>query len=585
MLIEFEKACSFAFERLSHFNKITKVDAKNNSVPPKYAEVWKVTSEIEVSPNTPEEFDFYVCFKSDFPLSFPWIYLSRKDYDQIKYVPHVDSDRQICTFDRNLVRFDPSRPDSIVYNCLKKAKEIITDGLRKTNIADFENEFLAYWNNTYSSNDKVFKNCLFLMDENNDSQAIVKMIFVPYANNRYNYIFHQNHCLYGKFLNYLKKNKIPFSEHEVLYLGEKVFRDTPPFQILNSDVVSIIKSAGIQTEFKRFVKKKDCPAIILFRKKILGRTHILGWTHDDLNFDKNGLSKWKRISFDTIKYQGKSSVTRLSPDIYSSDKLARRTAGSPYSNPLKLLIAGLGSIGSNLVFFLNSLENPEFRLVDTEILEIENIGRHLIGFSDINTLKTSAVENYILKKHPHQEVKTSTESIRDVIQKEPNFVNDADYIFIAIGPGSMQDWVGEAISNKTIKKPIFFIWVEPFLVGGHCIYLHPESKSDYKDFFDKEGYFKFNVIDTVEYQRGNENLFMKEAGCQTSYTPYPISNVILFLSQLFPTIINTISNKHQESSSYTWFGTQDVLRNKDVKISKYGSSHRLGEFIRNHDEN
>ena len=78
---------------------------------------------------------------------------------------------------------------------------------------------------------------------------------------------------------------------------------------------------------------------------------------------------------------------------------------------------------------------------------------------------------------------------------------------------------------------------------------------------------------------------MKEAGCQTSYMPYPISNVILFLSQLFPTIIDTIFNKHQESNSYTWFGTQDVLCNKGVKISNYGNSHRPGDFVRNHDGN
>ena len=98
---------------------------------------------------------------------------------------------------------------------------------------------------------------------------------------------------------------------------------------------------------------------------------------------------------------------------------------------------------------------------------------------------------------------------------------------------------------------------------------------------DEEGYFKFNIVDVVEYRNGNENLFMKEAGCQTSYTPYPISNVILFLSQLFPIINDIITNRLKESNSYTWFGSREVLLGKNVKISSYGGSHHQGELIRN----
>ena len=79
MIAEFEKACSLAFDKLSHFNSVNKVKTKKSLGFEKYTEVWIVTSEIEIAPNTPEDFDFYICFKGDFPLSFPWIYLSQKD--------------------------------------------------------------------------------------------------------------------------------------------------------------------------------------------------------------------------------------------------------------------------------------------------------------------------------------------------------------------------------------------------------------------------------------------------------------------------------------------------------------------------
>src|SRR5690606_1258972 len=111
--------------------------------------------------------------------------------------------------------------------------------------------------------------------------------------------------------------------------------------------------------------------------------------------------------------------------------------------------------------------------------------------------------------------------------KEPAFINESDYIFIAIGESNIESWLADAVNKGLIIKPIFFVWVEPYLLGGHCIFITPEN-NNYESYFDKNGFFKFNVIGDYK----NKNLSLKEAGCQSNYTPYSSNNIQLFLGHL-----------------------------------------------------
>ena len=63
---------------------------------------------------------------------------------------------------------------------------------------------------------------------------------------------------------------------------------------------------------------------------------------------------------------------RLYGDLYSSHRIAMRTAGMEMPEQ-KFVIAGLGSIGSNLVYFLNGWNNASFTLIDNDRFRTENI--------------------------------------------------------------------------------------------------------------------------------------------------------------------------------------------------------------------
>ena len=92
-----------------------------------------------------------------------------------------------------------------------------------------------------------------------------------------------------------------------------------------------------------------------------------------------------------------------------------------------------------------------------------------------------------------------------------------DFIFICIGKANISQWLGNAIKSGEIKKPIFFFWVEPYLAGGHCLMLYPNSKN-YETYFDEDGYFKNNIIGKNDYINKSHLFSHREAGCQTTFT-------------------------------------------------------------------
>jgi hypothetical protein len=243
-------------------------------------------------------------------------------------------------------------------------------------------------------------------------------------------------------------------------------------------------------------------------------------------------------------------------------------------------IAGVGSIGSNLFPFLNSMNFPEFRFIDKDNLKLENIARHFLGFNFLGFNKAKALSLYIKQSNPIQNVVYKNESILNVVTNNSDFINDSDFLFVAIGDSNIESWLGEKLKTKEINIPTFFIWVEPYLAGGHCLYINPDDDIHYSSFFEGD-FFKYNVISKEAYSKNLNLLSLKEAGCQTTYTPYSSSNITAFLVSLYSIISQIIENKHQRTSSFTWIGDINNIENLGIKISDYELKEKIGEIISN----
>jgi len=572
-----------AIERVSlYINKRENVRPLNDYYKKKLGfsellEVWEITTEILDKRNSIQKVKFHIVFLPDFPLSFPKILLSKEDFEKIKYIPHLQTDRLICIFQNNSqpnVMF----PEKVVEEAIRRAKNVIEGGLKDENNSDYEDEFEAYWSLSYSKNDIV--NYSFLLLNEKPLKDNFNLLLLDRKISQFRYVIHQNENIALNFIEFLKEQKIKYTETKGLLLPDLHLFKNPPFNLTNKQIFDAIEKLGptVIQSFSNFINDKSEFKIFLFSKVIKTDIRYFGWVHTQAKLNRNGfrpipLSNYKVLS----TFQSIEKINRITPQVYNNQRLLKRSSGlSNRDKTKRFVLAGLGSIGSNLIHYLNSIQDSEFKLIDTDSLELENIARHYLGFKYINWKKTKALKDYLTQFSPIQKVETREESIIHVINSEPSFINDWDFLFVAIGESNIEFWIANSIEKGLILKPTFFIWVEPYLLGGHCIYINPINNV-YKSYFDQNDLFKFNIIGDYN----NEFLSLKEAGCQSNYTPYSSNNIQLFLGNLYSKIYEIIISDSSVSKSYTWIGDKEISKKMNIELSEYSLRFESNTLIEN----
>ena len=321
--------------------------------------------------------------------------------------------------------------------------------------------------------------------------------------------------------------------------------------------------------------------LIFFRKRIKDSSYYLGWVYEEkFKRKNNGYRDGFLKPSNLIKSRQENLlVRRISTENFSEGRLMKRTAGEDDCARRAFTIAGLGSIGSNLAFFLNSYHPKEFRLIDIDFFDIENTYRHLLGVSCSGLSKTEAIKCYLIGKNPKQSILTKNVSIIKIIENEPKFINETDFLFVTIGNQNVEKYIGISLASGILTTPTFIIWVEPYLVGGHCLFYPNAAPCNYESLFE-DIFFKFNVIDKEEYLAHNDNLSLREAGCQSAYVPYGGNSVMLFLSALFPKINNILKRDSTKATGFTWFGDMGILEAKGIRQSAFAKEQEeFGKII------
>lgn len=547
-----------------------------------YEEVWEVETEV---PGVDEELvtiTMHLCFHFDFPLTIPVIYLSRSHYEQFKYIPHVNTQRLVCTFEEDTSSPNVEEPYRIVKSCFVRAKRIIEAGTKGENKSDIDEEFIAYWEESYSNDDTIEQSGLSLITGKGPSTHTVPLLVLTSPYSGYQYVFHDNNIEAQRLRSFLQENKIKYTESEAFFIGE-VSEILPPFDFDNQRLQQFIEQRGssLATEFALFVNATKSSRIVVFAKKLKEHYHLFGWQYKPIVMERKGFRKGVLSPFQVYTtYQKKVPVSRLVIENFTHERLLQRTAGFVSNQQRsKFLIAGVGSVGSNLLHFLKAMEPEELTLIDKDRLKLENIGRHYLGFSSINQLKTDGLKQYLQWLNPLSTIHTHHSSIIRFVTEKAHTLNEQDAIFVAIGKDNVEAFVASAIEEGIIKRPVFVFWVEPYLYGGHVIYIHPEDPVAFADLFS-EGLFKYNVLDSSEYLKSGNQLMLKEGGCQSSYVPYSQAHILLFLSGVFPEIYQTIQAETKKSFSLSWIGDVNALSPLGLRISSFAQNHRCFQVIR-----
>lgn len=558
----------YSFHELSAYQK-NKLGSSD------YQDIWGVEIKIFDSEDNLIPVKIYLGFPEAFPVTVPSVFLAKESYEQFQFYPHIEPDQKVCLFTKD-VQPNMDLPGEVVGKVISMTASVLENGIRGQNSEEYEEEFEAYWYQSYSRKDKIDFRYL-VMAETPLVVGKVKMICLERPLQCYRYIIHQNESSVENFKEFLEVQEIKYKEVPIFFLSDVDQFHFPPFSRSNKQMVNFYQKLNQEqlVKLKSFFNSKLEPKVFLFEKSVEGEVKYLGWRHQSPHPPPGShktFSAYEKLIF----WNPNENIIRIYPQMFSKKRLVKRSAGIENGASKKMYaLAGLGSIGSNLIHFFKGI-NTDFRLIDTEKLDLENIGRHLLGFNYVGWNKSDALKDFLSRESPLNHVDVRNSSILKIVKEDVEFINSAQCLMVSIGMYNTEKFLAEALRNGIIKVPIFFFWVEPYLFGGHCLYLNP-SDPKFECYYDEEGFFKFNVV--KDYN--NPNLTMKEAGCQSVYTPYSSNSILEFLGTLYPYIMTTLNQPHNTNScSYTWIGNSSSAQELDIELSEFGNMHAYGEIIK-----
>jgi molybdopterin/thiamine biosynthesis adenylyltransferase len=139
---------------------------------------------------------------------------------------------------------------------------------------------------------------------------------------------------------------------------------------------------------------------------------------------------------------------------------------------VKVLIAGCGSGGSTVALQLVMSGVRNFTLLDNDVLEIENVIRHVCGRRYLGQRKIDAVEDVLLDRNPKANIRKIEADIMDYADME-SLIVEADVIVLATDNEPSRYRINELCVKN--RKPFVVARVFTRGIGGEAFAYRPGS--------------------------------------------------------------------------------------------------------------
>lgn len=527
-----------------------------------------------------------VGFPKHFPNELPLFFDNKHFFGRI---PHKMPSKGFICYTRNeSLLIDTRYPASILLNCLEKVVSILEEGVRGENKDDFINEFESYWqfkkdsldvyahidtsktnvrelnlwSNKVSNSKEINKSMLFVSTEKKRSiKEIVERFFHINLNNAIKY-----RCLY-----------IPLKE------GASIF---PPvdrnwgFIDLKNKIFSNLTREN-QMEFKRLASKRvkgvdpKFEFIIVGLPTPNGNVSLFGCLLDGARASKN-VNKSKLQIHPFVQKAGNDIFSRLIIKRWHPNYLLNRTGGNTELMNKHILIAGVGSVGSEIAIRFAKAGAKKLTLVDKDKIEVENIHRHALGSDQVfsideengltNKYKVIGIKEEINRKYPFTEVKTYCEDVFKVLDKIDISKDDIDLFVVAIGSPNIEMMINQKLLSLPKPPPTIYTWVEPLGIGGHTLVtLNGEKKGCYQCLFkpDEEGPIYNRSSFAMPFQDFSKDL----TGCGSAFTPYNFLDSERSAMLTVETGIKVMMGKLLDNPLLSWKGEDELFKESGYKTT------------------
>jgi len=517
--------------------------------------IWRITAT-----GIKRSFTFLVAIPPTFPDNLPKFYLTEKDFLDFGFIPHVDKNRFVCTRDPAVVVLNDSYPGEALEKLLQIAIQILEVGLKGESQQDFENEFLAYWNEHTELQtimiDKIPKTPSVLIQYEVKPQLFGASFLIATSKSSAR-----------SWITRLRVEIKLDNANKVLCLQLPKIPESVP--MTNGDIKRIIN--GLDKESAKSIRSFH-GNIILACVPINRELVLISWRHPDFPVKgfrtrSKSIPLYLRISTRNFEF---ADIKKFRVRRFDRVRLVKRAVDMSIitKDHLKLAIVGCGSIGSVLTMLLARSGCSLFTLVDPEDLTEENVARHLCGCHALATTskKVMAVKSTLESHLPFVSCNAYDKDVLDILITGPQVFDDAELLIIAVANMATERRINDFFVLERPKR-VVYLWLEPYGVAGHILYISPNNGGCYRCCFNSHGDFRFAVI------AKNQDFVRREAGCQQSFTPYGAADLEMFCAIACKEIIRLIQEPPTQSILLTWIGDKEKFQLAGYKISDNYAAH------------
>lgn len=172
-----------------------------------------------------------------------------------------------------------------------------------------------------------------------------------------------------------------------------------------------------------------------------------------------------------------------------------------------ILVIGAGSLGSPVIDLLAKAGVGNITVIDPEVLEPQNIGRHLLGAESIGQRKVTALSKHTNASYPGTIVKPQCMKAEAWLKKHT--LNGIDAVLDLTGEPDVRWQIDQA--REQHPCPLLIGWMEPYVAAAHACVLPAGTK-----------WFQGNkdLLTSLEAITWPAEVIRKVPGCSSRFQSY-----------------------------------------------------------------
>ena len=492
-----------------------------------------------------------------FPFSTPKIALV--DRPEFLIWPHVERDGVLCLLP-TAATGNPAVPQALVKNVLACACQLVDECIAGSNIDDFRQEFLSYWDWTVS---KPSTRVVSLVKPAPPTRAIRL-----WTGRSYNLLGDEDADIQkwlgncrgdrasakdttdGAALLWLPQpllpSEYPRSGSDLLTLARHVEGDQLLSRMAADHPARIVVALGSTTANGPCLAAVTLPTPAVFSKakNCSARTLTAGFRKDKIP-----------AHVLTSRYFGSNRVIPSNVERADAGWVHGRDQ-NPYLDRLRnshVVLLGCGSVGAPVALGLMQAGLGRLSLIDPDALTWSNTSRHPLGARFVGSNKADALAERIKNEFPQViEVTSFSRHWQEVLRVSPQLLESADLIVSAMGDweaeGALNDWHAEGRR----EHPIVYGWTEPHACAGHAVAVCRIGGCLGCGLDNHGAHRALSTTWPTSTQ-------LQEPACGAVYQPYGPIELSHIVAMVAGVALRALLGKIDESTEWVWTASNELL--------------------------